>query len=158
MRKGFTLIEVLIVVAIIGIIASLAIVGLAPTQMKGRDARRIGDLRQVQTALELCFAKKQQYPVAGDWATLKTSFTTGNFCEGVGVNNLPNDPKSGQNYYYTYNSATTPTSYVLAAILEDANNAAFQGSYSGAYAGNGTAPTSACSAASGTGKVYCLSL
>ncbi len=50
-RKGFTLIEILIVVAIIAILASVVLVGLAPTQREGRDARRISDLAQVQNGL-----------------------------------------------------------------------------------------------------------
>ena len=43
-RKGFTLIEILVVVAIISILASVVLVGLGPTRKIGRDARRISDL------------------------------------------------------------------------------------------------------------------
>ena len=50
-RKGFTLIEILIVVAIIAILASIVLVGLGPTQQSGRDARRLSDLHEIQNGL-----------------------------------------------------------------------------------------------------------
>ena len=61
-RKGFTLIEILIVVAIIAILASVVLVGLGPTQQAGRDARRISDLHEVQNGLELYYNKCGYYP------------------------------------------------------------------------------------------------
>ena len=67
-QQGFTLIEILIVVAIIAILASVVLVGLGPTQAQGRDARRISDLREVQTGLELYYNKNGVYPTASTWA------------------------------------------------------------------------------------------
>src|ERR1700685_3626124 len=61
-RKGFTLIEILIVVAIIAILASIVLVGLGPTQESGRDARRLSDLHEVQNGLELFYNKCGFYP------------------------------------------------------------------------------------------------
>jgi prepilin-type N-terminal cleavage/methylation domain-containing protein len=52
-KKGFTLIEVLTVVAIIGLLASIVLVGLGSFRTRGRDTRRIADLRSTQNALEL---------------------------------------------------------------------------------------------------------
>lgn len=51
--RGFTLIELLVVVAIIGMLASVVIAALGNTRAKARDARRLADLKQLQTALEL---------------------------------------------------------------------------------------------------------
>ena len=56
-EKGFTLIEILIVVAIIAILASVVLVGLGPTQSGGRDARRVSDLSEVQNGFELYYNK-----------------------------------------------------------------------------------------------------
>ena len=61
-RQGFTLIEILIVVAIIAILASVVLVGLGPTQQAGRDARRLSDIREAQNALELFYNKCGYYP------------------------------------------------------------------------------------------------
>ena len=68
-RKGFTLIELLVVIAIIGILATLAVVALQQARKNARDAKRIADVRQMQTALELYFNDNQYYPnavTAGD--------------------------------------------------------------------------------------------
>ncbi|MDO8582283.1 MAG: type II secretion system protein [bacterium] len=55
-QKGFTLIELLVVIAIIGLLSTLAVVALTSARSKARDAKRISDVKQVQTALELYFA------------------------------------------------------------------------------------------------------
>ncbi len=57
-QKGFTLIELLVVIAIIGLLSTLAVVALTSARAKARDAKRISDVKQVQTALELYYADK----------------------------------------------------------------------------------------------------
>ena len=52
-EAGFTLIELLVVIAIIGLLASIILASLNTARAKGRDARRIGDINQLRTALEL---------------------------------------------------------------------------------------------------------
>jgi len=61
-KKGFTLVELLVVIAIIGLLSTLAVVALGSARSKARDARRISDVKQVQTALELYFADIGAYP------------------------------------------------------------------------------------------------
>ncbi|MDD3711478.1 MAG: type II secretion system protein [Patescibacteria group bacterium] len=61
-KKGFTLIELLVVIAIIGILATLAVVALQNARKNARDAKRVADIRQVQTALELYFNDYSHYP------------------------------------------------------------------------------------------------
>ncbi|MFH0951473.1 MAG: prepilin-type N-terminal cleavage/methylation domain-containing protein [bacterium] len=61
-RKGFTLVELLVVIVIIGILATLATVALGSARLKARDARRISDIKQIQTALELYYNDMQRYP------------------------------------------------------------------------------------------------
>lgn len=126
-RKGFTLIEILIVVAIIGILASVVLVGLGPVQRRGRDARRISDLRQVQTGLELYYNKHGIYPSTSDWPTLQSTLKG----DSLGISNVPDDPSSGKHYQYASDGA----SYVVAANLEDSTNPAFTGSPTGAVLG-----------------------
>jgi prepilin-type N-terminal cleavage/methylation domain-containing protein len=61
-KKGFTLVELLVVIAIIGVLSTLAVVSLNNAREKSRDAKRVSDIKQVQTALELYFADQNGYP------------------------------------------------------------------------------------------------
>jgi len=61
-KKGFTLIELLVVIAIIGLLSTLAVVALNSARQKSRDSKRVADVKQVQTALELYFADLNGYP------------------------------------------------------------------------------------------------
>ena len=78
-QKGFTLIELLVVIAIIGLLSTLAVVALNNARAKARDARRVSDIKQVQTALELYYNDQNAYP-----ATLAACTT------GLGTTNCVN--------------------------------------------------------------------
>ncbi len=54
-QKGFTLIELLVVIAIIGLLASVVLLALNSARQKSRDAKRLADVRQIATALELYY-------------------------------------------------------------------------------------------------------
>jgi prepilin-type N-terminal cleavage/methylation domain-containing protein len=71
-KKGFTLIELLVVIAIIGLLSTLSVLALNSARARSRDAKRITDVKQVQTALEMYYSEAGQYP-----ATLGTSIATG---------------------------------------------------------------------------------
>ena len=64
-KKGFTLIEMLIVIVIIGILASALIPRLNNMQARARDAARKADLNQLGTAITAYFTDFGQYPGTG---------------------------------------------------------------------------------------------
>jgi len=120
-RRGFTLIEILIVVAIIAILASVVLVGLGPTQSLGRDARRISDLHEVQNGLELYYNAKGAYPIpTAGWGPQQTANTLAAMLTGggVGINSIPDDP-SGGNTHYIYAWSADGAAYELAGNLEN---------------------------------------
>ena len=71
-KKGFTLIELLVVIAIIGILSSVVLASLNSARKKGRDARRVSDIQQMQLALELYFDANRQYPLLFNVANIVT--------------------------------------------------------------------------------------
>jgi len=88
--KGFTLIELLVVIAIIGILASVVLVSLNSARAKSRDAKRVADVRQLQTALELYFNDCSSYPIAATAIALD-----GNEGLDDGCNNFEASPSGG---------------------------------------------------------------
>ena len=64
--RGFTLIELLVVIAIIGILASTVLASLSSARASARDAKRITEAKQLQTALELNRNQNRgSYPICG---------------------------------------------------------------------------------------------
>jgi prepilin-type N-terminal cleavage/methylation domain-containing protein len=63
--KGFTLIELLVVIAIIGLLSTLSIVSLASARSKARDAKRVSDMRQIGTVMEVFASDNATYNVSG---------------------------------------------------------------------------------------------
>ncbi|MCX6793054.1 MAG: prepilin-type N-terminal cleavage/methylation domain-containing protein [Candidatus Falkowbacteria bacterium] len=62
LKSGFTLIELLVVIAIIGVLSTMVIVALGNARSKSRDAKRVADIKQISTALELYYADNNSYP------------------------------------------------------------------------------------------------
>ena len=61
-EKGFTLIELLVVIAIIGLLASVVLLALNSARAKSRDAKRLADIRQIASAMELYYNDCGGYP------------------------------------------------------------------------------------------------
>lgn len=80
-RDGFTLVEALVVVLIIGIVGTLAGVAVNAARSKQRDATRLSNVRQIQSALEDYFNESNAYP-AGTGLPLGDS--TQSVCLGSG--------------------------------------------------------------------------
>lgn len=61
-RKGFTIIEILVVLAIIGLIGTFAAIAVSSARSKQRDATRLSHVRQIQSSLEDYFVDNNAYP------------------------------------------------------------------------------------------------
>lgn len=64
------MIELLVVIAIIGILSTLAAYSFNLARQKGRDAKRVADMDQVQKGLELFFIENETYPVVASATVL----------------------------------------------------------------------------------------
>ncbi len=85
-QKGFTLIELLVVIAIIGLLSTLAVVALNNARQKSRDAKRVADAKQIQTALEMYFNECSAYPSQLAGPLLTTSQAVSGECRSGGSN------------------------------------------------------------------------
>jgi general secretion pathway protein G len=81
-KKGFTLIELLVVIAIIGLLSTLAVVALNSARQKSRDARRVADVKQIQTALELFYNDCGSYPLQAAATAFSAATSYSNGCSG----------------------------------------------------------------------------
>lgn len=107
-RKGFTLIEMLVVIAIVGLLSSVVVVGLTGGREKSRDARRIADLRSIQNQLELLYDSGTGYPASANANN-----------KALPANVSPQKDPQGNSYLYE----TSGLTYTLGATLEDLKNA-----------------------------------
>jgi prepilin-type N-terminal cleavage/methylation domain-containing protein len=93
-KKAFTLIELLVVIAIIGLLSTLSILALNQARARARDTKRISDVKQIQTALELVYNADGDYP---------SSITTGSAISDIAGNvylaavPAPPEPVDGTN-------------------------------------------------------------
>jgi len=122
-KKGFTLIELLVVIAIIGLLSTLAVVALGQARVKARDSKRLSDMKQMQTALELFYTDQGAYPVEatavslGDatHACLHSAGFVATGCANPYMGMVPTDPTSVTTYY-SYTGATD--TYTITSALE----------------------------------------
>lgn len=124
-QGGFTLVELLIVISIIGVLSALLMANFIGVRQRARDSQRKSDLRQIQSALELykSDSSSSTYPSAVPNATCSNSrvlIADSADCNStIYMKRVPLDPM-GTSYYYSY-SASTDT-YILASCLENSSD------------------------------------
>lgn len=128
--RGFTLIEVILVVAVLGILTGIVVVSYSGAQLTARNAKALNDIQAVEDILEIYYNKNGQYPKTTDntqanWKSIDV--LTDDNCENgssqpdwvPGVGALPQSPQpsskgaDGKKGCYLY--ASNGTEYVLSA-------------------------------------------
>jgi type IV pilus assembly protein PilA len=111
-QKGFTIFELLIVITVIGILSSMAFIGITDSQKRGRDTHRTADIDTLHSRLEEYYADKGAYP-----NTISTAVLPGLPADALidpdGVSITINSPVASQATAAAVTNPTgTPNDYV----------------------------------------------
>lgn len=131
-QKGFTLLELLLVIALIAILSTFVIATGRESFKRGRDTQRKSDIKNVASALDIFYSDYGIYPasdgagaiLACPYSAITSSGTpcvwgTSEFSDDQGTiyfNRLPTDPDESQSYYYE--PSATQDSFVIYTDLE----------------------------------------
>ncbi len=119
-KQGFTLIELLVVIAIIGLLSTLSILALNSARARARDAKRVADVKQIQTALEMYYNDAGDYPAT---ITAGSPIYSGSstYMQAVPVPPTPVDgtscPATQALYTYTKGTYSYTLNYCLGAAV-----------------------------------------
>ena len=126
--NGFTMIELLVVIVILGILSVIGLGSFRSSQIKARDSKRKSDIKNIGEALEIYYNDFGQYPVAdGAGGMMACGVDAQELCVANEIwhnstNNttymvqLPEDPSGGKYYYKT---SPTGNYYQIYAHLEN---------------------------------------
>jgi len=114
-KKGFTLIELLVVIAIIGLLSTMAVVSLNSARVKARDARRLADIKQLSTAIELAAADSNNSSYASVLSACSTVAAKTTTCGTILNLDFANvvDPSAGTGTACAVGAGTAPCAYAM---------------------------------------------
>lgn len=119
--KGFTLVELLVVITLVGVLAGVLLVSLQGIRTSARDAQRKSDLETIKSALEMYKSSCGKYPASiTQGGSLVSSGSPDEKCTAgiTFLTTVPKDPIASKSYSYSLPSTTTRTSYALDAMTE----------------------------------------
>jgi type II secretion system protein G len=135
-QNGFTIVELLIVIVVIGILAAITIVAYNGAQQRARDASRTAAVKNVMKALELYRVDNGVYPSVGTDGTGYALSTLSTALVPTYMKAIPSDPNtSGTNYQYVRSTAASGAygiriSYEAKTACHDGVNNTSQGWWS----------------------------
>lgn len=112
-QEGFTIVELLIVIVVIGILAALVITTFTGIQQKARDTERTTDIKALHGQIEAYFAQQQKYPTLGN---MNDSAWRTQYMKGLDQDALK-DPKGGSTP--TLVAAPASGAYAYAVLASD---------------------------------------
>ena len=115
-ESGFTMIELLITMAIVAVLTTISLFALRGARESARDARRKADLETIRSGLEIYKADCNTYPTVSPLPSPLVGSGTPSTCLATNtyVQRIPTDPAGG-NYFYLSAGST----YILCSTLED---------------------------------------
>lgn len=117
--RGFTLVELLVVVAIIALLASVVMAGMSQAQQKSRDARRLEDINSLSKALLMYQVGKGHFPISIATTTLDGSASVlDELINEKVIPQIPRDPLQVEEYAYTYSTNSLGSVFQLGFCLE----------------------------------------
>lgn len=117
-KKGFTLIELLVVIVIISVLATVAAVALNNARLKVRDAKRVADIKTLQTALEQYSNDEGIYPAAITPGSALVGPTSGvTYLKSVPSNPTPRTDGDCANSEYSYTQLSSGANWSLLYCL-----------------------------------------
>jgi type II secretion system protein G len=125
--RGFTIVELLIVIVIIGILAAITIVAYNGIQDRGRYSAMKSDLESIQKAIELYNVDNGRYPPTGGSSTIVTTAgpTYALNIPGLApqyISKIPTIPDDGRGGYYAYITNSAGTDYKLVRLVPTAGD------------------------------------
>ncbi len=120
-QRGFTLVELLVVLTIIALLASVIFASIGYIQKKSRDTKRIEDIQSIRKALEMYNTGHNRYPVSGANLLVLDGgvsdlVSSALIADGV-IPILPKDPLH-PDYSYRYSNTSLGTDFTITFCLE----------------------------------------
>lgn len=118
-NKGFTIVELLIVSAIIALLASIVFTAITGTRARSRDARRETDIKEIQNALNLYAVNRRAFPVCSPEVVINGSSDcmSAQLLAAGAMTQVPIDP-SGKANGAASDCGVTPTTHIYCYVSD----------------------------------------